>query len=104
MSGIELNRSSKSSLGSAGDVGGVLKGFDCIDDPDGVDEPFNPLDWTGTRVSVAEPDDSGLLSAGDMGGVCDVWARCWNMFMDTTSPPNELELSKLVFAMLASSA
>lgn len=103
LSGIELNRSSKSSLGPAGDVGGVLKGLDWIDERDGVDEPFSGFDWTGACDSPTDPDESGLLSTGDMGGVCDVWESCWNMFIDTASPPNEPELSKLEFTMSASS-
>jgi hypothetical protein len=103
LSGIKLNRSSKSSLGSTGDVGGVLKGLDWIDERDGVDEPLTEFDWTGACDSLTDPDESGLLSTGDMGGVCDVWESCWNMFIDTASPPNEPELLKFEFTMLASS-
>lgn len=103
LSGRELKRSSKSSSGTAGEVGGVLKGFDCIDDRDGVDEPFNGLDRTGALESPTEPDGNGLSSAGDMGGVCDVCESCWNRFMETASPPKEPELSKLEATMLASS-
>lgn len=39
-SGKELNSSSSSSFGSTGEVGGVLNGFDWIDEREGVDDPF----------------------------------------------------------------
>lgn len=67
-----LKSSSSSSLGSIGDVGGVENGFDWIDEWDGVDEPFNGLECTGTFVPFAEPEDCGRGSAGDIGGVCEV--------------------------------
>lgn len=50
VSGIELKSSSKSSLVSIGEEGGVENGFDWTDERDGVDEPFNGLEWTGTAV------------------------------------------------------
>lgn len=50
LSFIVLNSSSRSSFGSIGDVGGVEKGFDWMDDRDGVDEPFNGLDCAGALL------------------------------------------------------
>ena len=44
LSGKALKSSSSSSFGSIGDVGGVEKGFDWMDDRDGVVEPFNGLE------------------------------------------------------------
>lgn len=44
LSGRVLKSSSSSSLGSIGDVGGVEKGLDWMDDRDGVDEPFAAFD------------------------------------------------------------
>jgi hypothetical protein len=58
-SGNELKSSSSSSFGSIGDVGGVEKGFDWMEERDGVDEPFNGLEWTGTVVPFADPEDCG---------------------------------------------
>ena len=106
LSGRELKRSSSSSLGSAGDVGGVLKGLDWIDDRDGVDEPLSGLDGAGTFISLMDSDDKGRLSVGDIGGVCVVvvWESCWNRFMETTSSSKELEESKLETARLTLSA
>jgi hypothetical protein len=69
LSGIELNNSSNSSFGSAGDVGGVLNGFDWMDDRDGVDEPFFGVSWASAAAASVELDETGLLSAGDIGGV-----------------------------------
>lgn len=88
VSGIALKSSSRSSFGPIGDVGGVEKGFDWTDERDGVDEPFSGLEWTGTLLPLAEPDECGRASAGDIGGVwsvCDVCESCWRMFMDATS-------------------
>jgi len=72
LSGIELNSSSRSSFRSMGDVGGVEKGFDCVDAFDGVDEPLSGLEWIGACEAVAEPEENGRWSAGDMGGVFEV--------------------------------
>ena len=85
LSGRALNSSSSSSFGSIGDVGGVEKGFDWVEDRDGVDEPFSGLEWIGAFVPFAEPEDCGRGSAGDIGGVCEVCVSCWRMFMDAMS-------------------
>jgi hypothetical protein len=76
LSGSVLKRSSSSSFGSTGEVGGVEKGFDWIDERDGLDEPFKGLECTGTFVPFAEPAVCGRWSAGDMGGVCEVCVSC----------------------------
>lgn len=85
LSGRALKSSSSSSFGSTGEVGGVEKGFDWIDDREGVDDPLSGLEWTGT-LPLAEPAESGLCSAGDMGGVCECCESCCRMFIDATSP------------------
>jgi hypothetical protein len=85
LSGIVLKRSSSSSFGSTGEVGGVEKGFDCMDERDGLDESFKGLECTGTLVPFAELAVSGRWSTGDMGGVCEVCVSCWRMFMDAMS-------------------
>ena len=69
LSGRPWKRSSSSSLTSAGEVGGVENGFDWTDERDGVDEPFNGLDWTGSLAMLVESEECGRHSAGDMGGV-----------------------------------
>jgi hypothetical protein len=92
-----LKRSSNSSFGSTGEVGGVVHGFDCIDDRDGVDEPFliSGLAWVPACVSMMELDECGRLSSGDIGGVCVVWESCWRRFSDVGSLSNATELAKL---------
>jgi hypothetical protein len=46
-----------------GDVGGVVKGLDCTDEREGVEEPFSGLGWTGAlpadTLPAADPDDIG---------------------------------------------
>lgn len=90
-----MKSSSRSSFGSTGDVGGVEKGLDCIDDWDGVDEPLQRPEGTATFVSIEDPEERGLLLAGDIGGVCVVCDSCCNIFKDATSPVNELDDAKL---------
>lgn len=76
LSGKVLKSSSRSSLGPNGEVGGVEKGFDCIDECEGVDEPFRGLEWIGTLVPFADPEECGRWSAGDIGGVFEVCVSC----------------------------
>ena len=63
------NSSSRSSFGSAGtsagEVGGVENGFECVDDRDGVDAVFNGLDVHGAFTLCTDPDDCGRWFAGD---------------------------------------
>jgi len=42
-----------------------------VDDRDGVEEPFNGLDWAGKFEVLTDPAECGRLSAGDIGGVCE---------------------------------
>jgi len=85
-SGRALNSSSNSSGGPTGDVGGVLNGFDWIDDRDGVDEPFRGLECIGILVSFSDPAERGRSSAGDIGGVWVVCESCCRSAIDAASP------------------
>lgn len=49
--------SSSSSFSAAGDVGGVVKGFDCVDDRAGVDEAFSGLEQTGSFPMLIDPGE-----------------------------------------------
>jgi hypothetical protein len=105
LSGNELNSSSNSSLGCTGDVGGVLKGFDCKEEQEGEDVPFVEADCISTLMSSMEFAEPGRWSAGDVGGVCCVLVResCCRMFKDGKSWAKELEEAKLSWCTFVSS-
>lgn len=95
VSGREAKNSSKTSFGSTGEVGGVEKGFEWVDDCDGVDEPLQRLEGITTLVPSVDPEDRGRLLAGDIGGVCVDCESCCKMFKDATSPVKEADDVKL---------
>ena len=88
-----VNRSSNTSFCSAGDVGGVLNGFDGSDELDAGDDTFCTL---GSALSLFdEPDDWGRSSEGDKGGVWLLREICWSMLNDSVGPSKTAGSAKL---------
>jgi hypothetical protein len=72
-----------------------------MDDREGVEGFFKGLDWAGMVLPLAEPDERGRWSAGDIGGVWEVLESCCRMFIDAISLSNDVAVVNVVFEISA---